>query len=131
VAKRLHEYAVKIGGREQLAIEKFAEAMESIPKYLAENAGLDPIDIMVALKAAHADPKGYSMGVDVYSGKTKDMLAEGVIEPIRVKEQAIRSAVEAASMILRVDDVIAAAKSPPTPPMPPGGGMGGGMPPMY
>ena len=131
VAKRLHEYAVKIGGREQLAIEKFAEAMESIPKYLAENAGLDPIDIMVALKAAHADPKGYSIGVDVYSGKTKDMLAEGVIEPIKVKEQAIRSAVEAASMILRVDDVIAAAKSPPTPPMPPGGGMGGGMPPMY
>jgi len=129
VAKRLREYAVKIGGREQLAIEKFAEAMESIPKYLAENAGLDPIDIMVALKAAHADPKGYSIGVDVYSGKTKDMLAEGVIEPIRVKEQAIRSAVEAASMILRVDDVIAAGKASPTPP--PGGGPGGGMPPMY
>ena len=129
VAKRLREYAVKIGGREQLAIEKFAEAMESIPKYLAENAGLDPIDIMVALKSAHADPKGYSIGVDVYSGKTKDMLAEGVIEPIRVKEQAIRSAVEAASMILRVDDVIAAGKASPTPP--PGGGPGGGMPPMY
>jgi chaperonin GroEL (HSP60 family) len=83
---------------------------------------------MVALKAAHADPKGYSIGVDVYSGKTKDMLAEGVIEPIRVKEQAIRSAVEAASMILRVDDVIAAGKASPTPP--PGGGPGGGMPPM-
>ncbi|MEM2942628.1 MAG: thermosome subunit beta, partial [Candidatus Bathyarchaeia archaeon] len=128
VAKRLRDYAVKIGGREQLAIEKFADALESVPKYLAENAGLDPIDIMVALKAAHADQKGYTIGVDVYSGKTKDMLAEGVIEPVRVKEQAIKSAVEAASMILRIDDVIAAAKPPPTPP--PKGGAEGGMPPM-
>ncbi|MBS7623134.1 TCP-1/cpn60 chaperonin family protein [Candidatus Bathyarchaeota archaeon] len=128
VAKRLRDYAVKIGGREQLAIEKFADALESVPKYLAENAGLDPIDIMVALKAAHADQKGYTIGVDVYSGKTKDMLAEGVIEPVRVKEQAVKSAVEAASMILRIDDVIAAAKPPPTPP--PKGGAEGGMPPM-
>jgi len=128
VAKRLREYASKIGGREQLAIEKFADAVESIPKYLAENAGLDPIDIMVALKAAHADEKGYAIGVDVYSGKTKDMLTAGVIEPIRVKEQAIKSAVEAASMILRVDDVIAAAKPPPTPPR---GGPEGGMMPEY
>jgi len=128
VAKRLREYASKIGGREQLAIEKFADAVESIPKYLAENAGLDPIDIMVALKAAHADEKGYTIGVDVYSGKTKDMLTAGVIEPIRVKEQAIKSAVEAASMILRVDDVIAAAKPPPTPPR---GGPEGGMMPEY
>jgi thermosome len=132
VGKRLREYAVKMGGREQLAIEKFAEAMESVPKYLAENAGLDPVDIMVALKAAHAEPKGFTIGVDVYSGKTRDMLAAGVIEPVRVKEQAIKSAVEASSMILRVDDVIAAAKTPPGPPTPPGGmgGMGGGMPPM-
>lgn len=129
VAKRLREYAVKTGGREQLAIEKFADALESIPKYLAENAGLDPIDIMVALKAAHSEQKGYTMGVDVYSGQTKDMLTEGVIEPVRVKEQAIKSAVEASSMILRVDDVIAAAKPPPTPL--PKGGPEGGMPPMY
>jgi thermosome len=125
VAKRLREYAVKIGGREQLAIEKFSDAIECIPKYLAENAGLDPIDIMVALKAAHAEPKGHTVGVDVYTGKTKDMIGEGVIEPVRVKEQAVKSAVEAASMILRVDDVIAAAKPPP---MPPKGGPGGGMP---
>jgi thermosome len=125
VAKRLREYAVKIGGREQLAIEKFSDAIECIPKYLAENAGLDPIDIMVALKAAHAEPKGHAVGVDVYTGKTKDMIGEGVIEPVRVKEQAVKSAVEAASMILRVDDVIAAAKPPP---MPPKGGPGGGMP---
>jgi chaperonin GroEL (HSP60 family) len=126
VAKRLRDYAVKIGGREQLAIEKFSDAIECIPKYLAENAGLDPIDIMVALKAAHAEPKGYAVGVDVYSGKTKDMFGEGVIEPLRVKEQAVKSAVEAASMILRIDDVIAAAKPPPMPP--PKGGPGGGMP---
>jgi len=132
VGKRLREYAVKMGGREQLAIEKFAEAMESIPKYLAENAGLDPVDIMVALKAAHAEQKGFTIGVDVYSGKTRDMLAAGVIEPVRVKEQGIKSAVEASSMILRVDDVITAGKPPPGPPTPPGGmgGMGGGMPPM-
>ncbi len=128
LAKRLREYAVKLGGREQLAVERFAEAMESIPKYLAENAGLDPVDIMVTLKAAHAEQKGFTIGVDVYSGKTRDMLAAGVIEPVRVKEQGIKSAMEAASMILRVDDVIAAAKPPPTPP--PTGGPGGGMPPM-
>jgi chaperonin GroEL (HSP60 family) len=109
-----------------LAIEKFADGLESIPKYLAENAGLDPVDIMVALKAAHAETTGQTTGVDVYSGKTKDMLKEGIIEPIRVKEHAIRSAVESASMILRIDDIIAASKSAPTPP--PGGGMGG-MPP--
>ncbi|MGQ9543722.1 MAG: thermosome subunit beta [Candidatus Bathyarchaeia archaeon] len=127
VAKKLREYASSIGGREQLAIEKFAEAVESIPKYLAENAGLDPVDIMVALKAAHAEPKGFSVGVDVYSGKTKDMLTAGIIEPIRVKEQAVKSATEAASMILRIDDVIAAAKPPPTPP--PKGGEGATPPP--
>ncbi len=126
VAKRLREYAVKIGGREQLAIVKFSDAIECIPKYLAENAGLDPIDIMVALKAAHDEPKGYTFGVDVYTGKTKDMIGEGVIEPVMVKEQAVKSAVEAASMILRVDDVIAAARPPPMPP--PRGGPGGGMP---
>jgi len=125
VAKRIKEYAPKIGGREQMAIEKFADALESIPKYLAENAGLDPVDIMVALKAAHAESTGQTTGVDVYSGKTKDMLKEGIIEPVSVKEHAIRSAVESASMILRIDDVIAASKSAAPPP---GGGMGG-MPP--
>jgi chaperonin GroEL (HSP60 family) len=132
IAKRIKEYASKIGGREQLAIEKFAEGLESIPKYLAENAGLDPVDIMVALKAAHAEATGQTTGIDVYSGKTKDMLKEGIIEPIRVKEHAIRSAVESASMILRIDDVIAAAKSAGPPPGGPGGGMPpgmGGMPP--
>jgi thermosome len=127
VSKRLKEHATKVGGREQLAVEAFAEAVETIPKILAENAGLDPIDIMVALRSAHEKPDGLWMGVDVVTGKPVDMMKQGVIEPVVVKEQAIKSAVEAASMILRVDDVIAAAK---TPPMPPRGPPGEGMPPM-
>ena len=124
LSKRLRDYATKVGGREQLAIEAFAETMEEIPKTLAENGGLDPIDIMVALRAAHEKKDGANVGVDVLKGGVKDMRKQGVIEPLRVKEQAIRSAAEAASMILRIDDVIAAAKPPPTPPPPQGGGMG-------
>jgi len=127
VAKRLKEHAIKVGGREQLAVEAFAEALETIPKILAENAGLDPIDVMVALRSSHEKADGTWMGVDVVAGKPVDMMKKGVIEPVVVKEQAIKSAVEAASMILRVDDVIAAAK---TPPMPPRGPPGEGMPPM-
>jgi thermosome len=127
VAKRLKEHAIKVGGREQLAVEAFAEALETIPKILAENAGLDPIDLMVALRSSHEKADGTWMGVDVVTGKPVDMMKKGVIEPVVVKEQAIKSAVEAASMILRVDDVIAAAK---TPPMPPRGPPGEGMPPM-
>jgi chaperonin GroEL (HSP60 family) len=99
-----------------LAIEAFAETLEMVPKTLAENAGFDPIDIMVALRSAHEKKDGMSQGVDVMKGGVKDMKKQGVIEPLRVKEQAIRSATEAASMILRVDDVIASAKPPPTPP---------------
>ncbi len=123
LAKRLKDYATKVGGREQLAIEAFADAMETIPKTLADNAGLDPIDIMVSLRAAHEKREGSPNGVDVFEGKIKDMKKQGVLEPVRVKEQAIKSAAEAASMILRIDDVIAAAKPPPTPP-PKGGDMG-------
>ncbi|MBS7624784.1 TCP-1/cpn60 chaperonin family protein [Candidatus Bathyarchaeota archaeon] len=110
VAKELRKYAAQIGGREQLAIEAFAEALEIIPKTLAENAGLEPIDVMVELRAAHEKPDGYAYGVDVFSGKVVNMFEKGVIEPLVVKEQAIKSATEAASMILRIDDVIAAAK---------------------
>jgi len=121
LSKRLKEYASKVGGREQLAIEAFAETLENIPKTLAENAGLDPIDIMVALRSAHEKKEGVTQGVDVFKGEVKDMKKQGVLEPVRVKEHAIRSAAEAASMILRIDDVIAAAKPPPTPP-PRGGG---------
>jgi len=110
IAKRLRDYAAKIGGREQLAIEAFAETFEAVPRTLAENAGLEPIDILVALRAAHEKPKGLWVGVDAFSGKTIDMMEAGVIEPLSVKKQAIKSATEAASMILRIDDVIASAK---------------------
>ncbi|MEM2225947.1 MAG: thermosome subunit beta [Candidatus Bathyarchaeia archaeon] len=115
LAKRLKSYAAKIGGREQLAIEAFAESLEIIPRTLAENAGLDPVDIMVELRSAHEKEGGLWAGVDVFGGKVVDMMKLGVIEPLAVKEQCIKSAVEAASMILRIDDVIAAAKPPPTP----------------
>ena len=110
LAKELRRYAAQIGGREQLAIEAFADALEIIPKTLAENAGLEPIDIMVELRAAHEKSDGYMYGVDVFSGKIANMYEKGVIEPLAVKEQAIKSAAEAASMILRIDDVIAASK---------------------
>jgi chaperonin GroEL (HSP60 family) len=110
IAKHLRDYAPKVGGREQLAIEAFAEAIEIVPKTLAENAGLEPIDILVGLRAAHEKKKGHLMGVNVFTGKIMNMYGNGVIEPLSVKEQAIKSATEAASMILRIDDVIAATK---------------------
>ncbi len=110
VAKELRQYAVKVGGREQLALEAFAESLEVIPSTLAENAGLEKIDIIVELKAAHEKPRGHLMGVDVFTGKVANLHKKGVIEPVSVKEQAIKSASEAASMILRIDDVIAATK---------------------
>lgn len=108
VAKQLREYAVKVGGREQLAIEAFADAVESIPLTLAENAGLDPIDIMVALRAKHENAASPAYGVDVFSGEIRDMLELNVVEPLRVKQQVIKSATEAANMILKIDDLIAA-----------------------
>ncbi|MCD6088677.1 TCP-1/cpn60 chaperonin family protein [Candidatus Bathyarchaeota archaeon] len=109
VAKELRKYAVQVGGREQLAIEAFAEAIETIPKTLAENAGLEQIDIMVELRAAHEKGETWA-GVDVFEGKVANLWDKGVIEPLSVKEQAIKSASEAAAMILRIDDVIAASK---------------------
>ena len=129
LARRLKDYAAKVGGREQLAIEAFANSLEIVPRALAENAGMDPIDIMVSLRAAHEKKEGVNIGLDAFKGETQDMMKNGVLEPVRVKEQAVKSAVEAASMILRIDDVIAAAKPPPTPP--PKGGPEGGMPPEY
>jgi chaperonin GroEL (HSP60 family) len=126
LAKRLRDYAAKIGGREQLAIESFADSLEIVPRTLAENSGFDPIDIMVDLRAAHEKKDGVNVGVDALSGGVKDMEKQGIIEPLRVKEQVVKSATEAACMILRIDDVIAAAKPPPMPRGPPGGpGMGG------
>jgi archaeal chaperonin len=107
LAKKLREYAVKVGGREQLAIEAFAEALEAVPTTLAENAGLDPIDILVELRSKHERTGNPWFGVDVYSGEIKDMKKLNVLEPLRVKQQVVKSASEAASMILRIDDVIA------------------------
>ena len=121
VAKELRKYATNVGGREQLAIEAFAEAVEIIPKTLAENAGLDSIDIIVELRSAHEKTKGQYKGVNVFDGKVQDSVKNGVIEPAVVKEQAIKSAAESAAMILRIDDVIAATK--------PKEGPGGGAPP--
>jgi thermosome len=120
IAKELRGYATKVGGREQLAVEAFANAVEVIPKTLAENAGLEAIDIIVDLRAAHEKPDGQNYGVNVFTGKIDNALNRGVIEPLVVKEQAIKSATESASMILRIDDVIAATK-PKTPAGPPGG----------
>jgi len=110
IARMLRPYATKVGGREQLAVEAFADSVEIVPKTLAENAGLEPIDILVGLRSAHEKPKSHLMGVDVFTGKIVDMYKNGVIEPLRVKEHAMKSATEAASMILRIDDVIAATK---------------------
>lgn len=125
LALRLREYASTIGGREQLAIEAFANAMDIIPRTLAENAGLDPIDMLVELRSQHE--KGIKSAGIMPKGKVGDMWKMNVVEPLRVKTQAVSSAVEAATMILRIDDVIASSKMS----MPPGGGGGGmgGMPP--
>ncbi|MCE5214160.1 MAG: TCP-1/cpn60 chaperonin family protein [Methanobacterium sp.] len=130
IAKGLKDYADTISGREQLAVAAFAEAMEVVPKTLAENAGLDSIDSLVDLRAAHE--KSIYMGLDVFKGEVRDMYRAGVIEPHRVKKQAIQSAAEAAEMILRIDDVIASSGAGRPGPedmegMPPGMG---GMPPM-
>jgi thermosome len=120
---QLRKYASQEGGRVQLAIEAFAAAMEIIPRTLAENAGLDTIDILVALRAAHENGKK-TFGLDVDTAKPADMLKAGVVEPLRVKTQAISSAAEAAVMILRIDDIIASSKAAgPAGGMPPG--MGG------
>ncbi|MEA2075013.1 MAG: thermosome subunit alpha [Euryarchaeota archaeon] len=130
LALKIRNYGASLKGREQLAVEKFAEAMEIIPRTLAENSGLDPIDKLVALKAAHERGEKYA-GLNVYTGKIVDMRANNVIEPLRTKRQSVRSAVDAAILILKIDDVIASQKGAAPPPgaggMPPGGMPGGGM----
>lgn len=125
LSKVLKEYAESLPGREQLAVMQFAEALEVIPTTLAENAGLDPIDIISELRAQHEKGKTWA-GVDVETGKVGDMEKAGVFEPIVVKKQIIKSCSEAATLILKIDDVIASGKMK-TPPMPPGGGGMGGM----
>ncbi|MBM54595.1 MAG: thermosome subunit [Methanobacteriota archaeon] len=105
LSRDLRTYAETIGGREQMAIEAFASALEIIPRTLAENAGLDPVTTIIALRKAHADGASHA-GINVYEGGVVDMQAANVLEPLRVVEQAIQSATETAIMILRIDDVI-------------------------
>lgn len=137
LVKQLREYGESVSGREQLAILKYAEALEVIPRTLIENAGLDTINLIADLKAAHEESR--FIGINVFTGKLSDMKEEGVIEPLRVKIHALQSAGESAEMILRIDDMIAAKNAlTSTGPdesgnddsgMPPMPGMGG-MPPM-
>jgi thermosome len=122
-AMQVLKWSEKLTGREQLAAQKFAEALEAIPTNLARNAGLDPIDTQAELRAKHADGKTW-YGVDAIEGKVRDMYQREVLEPLAVKEQYIKSATEATCMLLRIDDMIAAGKMKETKP-PKGGGEGG------
>lgn len=110
LARKLRGYALKIGGREQLAIEAFSGGLEIVPRTLVENAGHDVLDTMVALRAAHEKDDGASMGVNLRTGDIVNMREMGVLDPVKVKEQAIKTATELASMVLRIDDVIASTK---------------------
>ena len=129
MAKVLKKYAESLPGREQLAVMSYAEALEVVPNTLSENAGLDPIDIISELRARHEKGEVWA-GIEVLDGKVKNMEKAGVFEPIAVKKQIIKSATEASTMILKIDDIIASgkARAPPMPPQgPPGmGGMGPG-----
>jgi thermosome len=125
-ALKLREWATSLSGREQLAAEKFADGIETIPIVLAENAGMDPIDTQVQLRSKSSTGKA-RYGIDVINGKVADLAAKDIYEPLAVKEQVINAATEAACMLLRIDDVIAASKSKSDMPRPGGGGMGSGM----
>jgi len=124
VANGLRAYANNTGGREQLAIQAFADAIEIVPKTLAESAGMDPIDTLVQLRSKHNSSEGRVYGVDVYKNTIGDMEKLGVIEPLKVKEQAIISASEASEIILRIDDMISAKSKPSSSPSPSGEGAG-------
>ena len=126
IANDLRGWSSNLEGRAQLAVQKFADALDSIPLSLAENAGMDPIDTMAELRTKQNKGAKWT-GVDVRNTKVTDMFKQDVLEPLVVKEQIIKSATEAACMLLRIDDVIAASKSkmPPGPPGGGGGGMGG------
>ncbi len=125
VALKLRDYAKTIGGREQLAIEAFAETLEIVPRTLAETAGMDPIDTLVSLRSKHAGKEGKYIGVNVNRQELEDMKKAKVIEPLSVKTQAIIGASEAAEMLLRIDDIIAGSSKPSGAPQMPPGGMGG------
>ncbi len=130
VARQLRSYSESLSGREQLAARAFADAIDIIPVTLAENAGLDAIDVLAELKAAH-DKGNKWIGINAFTGKTMDAWKEGILEPLKVKTQAISSAAEVAIMILRIDDIIASSRSESEQRMSRTRGMGGmGMPPM-
>jgi thermosome len=126
VSRMLKKYAETLPGREQLAVKAFAEALEVVPITLTENAGLDPIDVISELRSRHEKGETWA-GIEVNNGKAQDMAKAGVYEPLAVKKQIVKSATEASTMILKIDDVIAAGKmrAPPTPPGGPGGPGGG------
>ena len=117
LSKKLREFANSMSGREQLAALAFADSIEIIPKTLAENAGLDPIDILTDSKSKH-DAGQNDFGIDVFTGKVKNSWEEGVIEPLKVKTQAIKSASEVTDLILRIDDIIASKGDNNQPPIP-------------
>ena len=128
ISRELHSYAVQIGGREQLAIQAFADSLEAIPKALAENAGMDVIDTLVSLRNKHKKEDGKTVGVDVMKGKVGDLKGSGIFEPTKVKKQAMTSATETARLVLRIDDIISSKGGGAPPGGPPGmppGGMGG------
>ncbi|HLD72938.1 MAG TPA: thermosome subunit alpha [Candidatus Nanoarchaeia archaeon] len=124
LAKNLKQYSSTLSGREQLAVQAFAETMEIIPRTLAENAGLDPIDVLTKLRAAHDRGQKWA-GIDVFSGEVIDAWKNKVIEPLKIKTQALGSAAEVAEMILRIDDVVLGGKGSQGRPMMPPGGMEG------
>lgn len=133
LAKQIRKYSDSLSGREQLAVNAFANAMEIIPRTLAENAGLDPIDVLTDLKAKHDSGEKW-IGINVFTGRVMNAWKKGVLEPLKIKTQAVSSAAEVAQMILRIDDVISSEGEPHgggggQPQMPPGGMGGGGMPP--
>ncbi len=112
VARRLRKFAITLSGREQLAVQEFANALEFIPTTLAENAGLDPIDVLTELKSRHDNGEKYA-GINIFTNKVEDSLKAGIIEPMKIKTQAISSATEVAVMILRIDDVLASKSRKP------------------
>jgi len=133
VATKIRSWSKSLEGREQLAAEKFADSLESIPLALAENTGMDPIDTLATLRSKQLKGEKWT-GIDVVKARVVNMKSSDIIEPLSVKHQVVSAASEAACMILRIDDVIAVAKSAGPPPgagggMPPGMGGMGGMPP--
>ena len=120
-ALKLRDWSKSLSGRDQLAVEKFADAMESIPLALARNAGMNPIDTITQLRSKQSNGEKYT-GVDVINGTVADFEKLGIMEPVKVKEQIIKAATETANMILRIDNIVASSRGST---MPPPGGMPG------